>query len=94
MHRIDKANLRLAVGMGLAVLIAYGAALPVPFAVCVMVVIFLCKPGPPLPLAKANGAKIHQPEKIRNSVSSPAATQRTMAMMERTVQAISATSRS
>ncbi|MFL6550173.1 MAG: hypothetical protein ACJ8OJ_15885 [Povalibacter sp.] len=52
MHRIDKANLRLAVGMGLAVLIAYGAALPVPFAVCVMVVIFLCKPGPPLPLAK------------------------------------------
>ena len=52
MHRIDKANLRLAVGMGLGVLIAYGAALPVPFAVCVMVVIFLCKPGPPLPLAK------------------------------------------
>ena len=52
MDRFDKANLRLAIGIGLAVLIAYGAALPVPFAVCVMVVIFLCKPGPPMPLAK------------------------------------------
>ena len=52
MDRFDKANLRLAVGLGLAVLIAYGAALPVPFAVCVMVVIFLCKPGPPMSLAK------------------------------------------
>src|SRR6185295_12019293 len=52
MDRFDKANLRLAVGLGLAVLIAYGAALPVPFAVCVMAVILLCKPGPPMPIAK------------------------------------------
>ena len=52
MDRFEKANLRLAVGMGLAVLIAYGAALPVPFAVCVMVVILLCKPGPPMPIGK------------------------------------------
>jgi hypothetical protein len=50
--RSDKANLRLAVGLGLAVLIAYGAALPVPFAVCVMAVVLLCKPGPPMPVAK------------------------------------------
>jgi hypothetical protein len=52
MDRFDKANLRLAVGLGLAVLIAYGAGLPMPFAVCVMAVILLCKPGPPMPLAK------------------------------------------
>src|SRR5918995_3309450 len=52
MDRFDKANLRLAVGLGLAVLIAYGAALPMPFAVCVMAVILLCKPGPPIPFAK------------------------------------------
>ena len=52
MDRYDKATLRLAIGLGLAVLIAYGAALPVPFAVCVMAVILLCKPGPPMPLAK------------------------------------------
>jgi hypothetical protein len=52
MDRFEKANLRLALGIGLAVLIAYGAALPVPFAVCVMVVILLCNPGPPMPVAK------------------------------------------
>ena len=52
MDPYDKATLRLAIGLGLAVLIAYGAALPVPFAVCVMAVILLCKPGPPMPLAK------------------------------------------
>lgn len=52
MHRADKATLRLAIGLGLAVLVAYGLALPVPFVVCVMAVLVLCKPGPPLPLIK------------------------------------------
>ncbi|MBL8420268.1 MAG: DUF2955 domain-containing protein [Dechloromonas sp.] len=48
----DKAVLRLAVGLGLAVLIAYGAALPLPYVVCLMAVLVLTKPGPPLPLAR------------------------------------------
>jgi hypothetical protein len=48
----DKAVLRLAVGLGLAVLIAYGAALPLPYIVCLMAVLVLTKPGPPLPLAR------------------------------------------
>ena len=52
MHRADKAVLRLAVGMGLSVLIAYGLALPMPFVVCVLTVLLLCKPGPPLPFVK------------------------------------------
>ena len=33
--------------------VAYGLALPVPFVVCVMAVLVLSKPGPPLPLVKA-----------------------------------------
>jgi Protein of unknown function (DUF2955) len=48
----DKATLRLACGLGLAVLVAYGLALPMPFVVCVMAVVVLCKPGPPIPLIK------------------------------------------
>ena len=52
MQRADKVILRLASGLGLAVLIAYGFALPMPFVVCVMAVLVLCKPGPPLPLLK------------------------------------------
>ena len=48
----DKAVLRLAVGLGLAVLVAYDAALPLPYIVCLMAVLVLTKPGPPLPLAK------------------------------------------
>ena len=48
----DKAVLRLAVGLGLAVLIAYGAALPLPYVVCLMAVLVLAKPDPPLPLAR------------------------------------------
>jgi hypothetical protein len=52
MQRADKATLRLASGLGLAVLMAYGFALPMPFVVCVMAVLVLCKPGPPLPLLK------------------------------------------
>src|SRR4030095_4519625 len=53
MHRRDKAALRLTIGLGLAAFIAYGLALPVPYVVCVMAVLVLCKPGPPLPLLKA-----------------------------------------
>lgn len=52
MHRADKAALRLSIGIGLAVLVAYGLALPMPFVVCVMAVLVLCKPGPPMPLVK------------------------------------------
>jgi hypothetical protein len=52
MHRADKAVLRLAIGIGLAVLIAYGLALPAPFVVCVLTVLLLCKPGPPIPFVK------------------------------------------
>lgn len=52
MNRADKAVLRLAIGLGLAVLVAYGLALPAPFVVCVMTVLLLCKPGPPIPLVK------------------------------------------
>lgn len=48
----DKAVLRLAAGLGLAVLAAYGLALPAPYALCVMAVLLLCKPGPPIPLLK------------------------------------------
>jgi hypothetical protein len=52
MHRADRAVLRLALGLGLAVLVAYGFALPIPFVVCLMSILVLCKPGPPLPPAK------------------------------------------
>jgi hypothetical protein len=52
MHRSDKAVLRLAIGLGLAVLIAYGLSLPAPFVVCVLTVLMLCKPGPPIPFVK------------------------------------------
>lgn len=52
MERADKAVLRLAIGLGLAVLLAYGLALPAPYAVCVMAVLVLCKPGPPIPFLK------------------------------------------
>jgi hypothetical protein len=54
----DKAVLRLAIGLGLAVLLAYGLALPVPYAVCVMAVVVLCKPGPPIPFLKGVVAAI------------------------------------
>ncbi len=52
MDRADKAVLRLGVGLGLSVLIAYGLALPAPFVVCVLTVLLLCKPGPPIPFLK------------------------------------------
>ena len=44
----DKAVLRLAIGLGLAVLIAYGLALKLPYIVCLMAALILSKPGPPL----------------------------------------------
>jgi hypothetical protein len=52
MSPADKAAIRLTIGLGIAVLVAYGFALPLPFVVCVMAVILLSKPGPPLPLAR------------------------------------------
>ena len=52
MNRGDKAVLRLTIGLGLAVLVVYGFALPMPFVVCLMSILVLCKPGPPLPPAK------------------------------------------
>jgi hypothetical protein len=52
MHASDKAALRLTVGLGLAVLIAYGGGLPVPYMVCLLSAMLLCRPGPPLPLIK------------------------------------------
>jgi hypothetical protein len=50
--RPDKAVLRLAFGLGLAVLVAYGFALKAPYAVCVVAVLVLCKPGAPLPFLR------------------------------------------
>jgi len=52
MHARDKAVLRLSLGLGLASALAYGFALPVPFVSCVLAVLVLSKPGPPLPLVK------------------------------------------
>jgi len=52
MGRADKAVLRLSIGLGLAVLVAYGWGLKAPYAVCVVAVLILCKPGPPIPLFK------------------------------------------
>jgi len=52
MARADKAVMRLALGLGLAVLLAYGLALALPFVVCVMAVLVLCMPGPPIPFLK------------------------------------------
>ena len=52
MKSADKAVLRLAIGMGLAVLVSYGLAVTLPFVTCMMTVLLLCKPGPPIPLAK------------------------------------------
>ena len=33
-------------------MVAYGCALPMPFLVCLMSIVVLCKPGPPKPLLK------------------------------------------
>jgi hypothetical protein len=53
MTRGDKAALRLTIGLGLAVFVAYGLGLQAPFVVCIMALLVLCKPGPPLPMFKA-----------------------------------------
>jgi len=53
MARGDKAALRLTIGMGLAVFVAYGLGLQAPFVVCIVALLLLCKPGPPLPMIKA-----------------------------------------
>lgn len=52
MNRADKAVLRLAIGLGLSVLVAYGLAMQLPFVACVLTVLLLCKPGPPIPFLK------------------------------------------
>jgi hypothetical protein len=52
MHRADKAVLRLATGLGLAAVIAYGLAMQLAFIVCVVPVLELTKPGPPAPFMK------------------------------------------
>jgi uncharacterized membrane protein YccC len=52
MTRADKATLRLTIGLGLAVLVAYGLGLQLPFVACLMAVLVLSKPGPPMPMAK------------------------------------------
>jgi len=52
MHPADKAVLRLSIGLGLAVLIAYGFALKEAFVVCAVTVLLLCKPGPPIAFVK------------------------------------------
>src|SRR4051794_7960228 len=51
-NQADNAVLRLAIGLGLAVVLAYGLALPLPYGVCVMAVLVLCTPGPPIPFLK------------------------------------------
>jgi hypothetical protein len=48
----DKAVYRLAIALGVAVLIAYGFALSLPFVACVMSVLVVSKPGPPQSLTK------------------------------------------
>ena len=52
MTRADKAVLRLVTGLGLAASIAYGFGLQLPFVACMLTVLLLCKPGPPIPFAK------------------------------------------
>jgi len=52
MSPADKAVLRLAFGLALATLVSYGRGWPVPFVPCVMAILVLARPGPPLPLAK------------------------------------------
>lgn len=53
MSRGDQATLRLTLGLGLATFLAYGLALQVPYLVCILAVLLMAKPGPPLSLPKA-----------------------------------------
>jgi hypothetical protein len=52
MNPADNAVLRLAFGLGLAVLVSYGLGMTAPFVVCLLTVLILCKPGPPIPFLK------------------------------------------
>lgn len=52
MHQADKSVLRLAVGLALSAFIAYGFGLSMPYMVCVLAVIVLMKPGPPIAFIK------------------------------------------
>ena len=52
MENADKAVLRLGIGMGLSVAIAWGVALEAAFMAPVMTLVLLAKPGPPIPLVK------------------------------------------
>ena len=52
MENADKAVLRLGVGMGLSVAIAWGAGLEAAFMAPVMTMTLLAKPGPPIPFVK------------------------------------------
>ena len=52
MENADKAVLRLGLGMGLSVAIAWGVGLEAAFMAPVMTVTLLAKPGPPIPLVK------------------------------------------
>ncbi len=52
MSNADKGALRLALGMGLSVAIAWGIGLEAAFMAPVMTMTLLAKPGPPIPLVK------------------------------------------
>ncbi|WP_429080098.1 DUF2955 domain-containing protein [Aeromonas bivalvium] len=52
MHKADKAVLRLTLGLGLSVMVTYGLAWPLPHLSCLVVILLLCRPGPPLPPLK------------------------------------------
>jgi hypothetical protein len=52
MHPGDKAVLRLGTGLGLAVVISYGLGMQLAFAVCLLAILLLAKPGPPQPFLK------------------------------------------
>ena len=52
MGQSDKATLRLAIGTGLATLVAYGFALSTPFMVTLMAIVVLTGSGAPPPLLK------------------------------------------
>jgi hypothetical protein len=53
MPRGDRAALRLTIGLGLATVVAYGLGLQSPYLVCILALLVLCKPGPPLPILKS-----------------------------------------
>jgi hypothetical protein len=69
----DKAVLRLAIGLGLAVLVAYGLALPLPYVVCLMAVMVLCKPGPPMPPVKGGHRPAALPALVTGRADGPPA---------------------